>query len=116
MGVEIRNLATVGQVLDASVGAGANVAQGVRFAIDDPSALQQQAITRAVKNAKARADTIASAAGLTIAGVQSVTLEQPSPVVPKVEALAAAAPVPSTPIQAGQLSVTVQVTAVYRLQ
>lgn len=114
--VTIRNLTTVGQVLDASVGAGANVAQGIRFGIDDPTALQQQAITQAVKNAKAQADTIAAAAGVTITGVQSITLEQPSPIVPRAMALAAAAPAPSTPIQPGQLDVTVQVTAVYRLQ
>lgn len=112
----IRNLSTVGQVLDASVGAGANVAQGIRFGIDDPSALQQQAITQAVKNARARADTIAAAAGVTIAGVQAVTLDQTPPVMPKALALSAAAPAPATPIQPGQLDVTVQVTAVYRLQ
>lgn len=114
--VTVRNLSTVGQVLDASVGAGANVAQGVRFGVDDPTALQQQAITQAVKSAKAQADTVAQAAGVTIAGLQSVTVEQPSPVVPKVAAMASAAPAPATPVQPGQLSVTVQVTAVYRLQ
>ena len=62
--VTIKQLDKVGQILDAATTAGATSLQGVTFTIADPTSLQSQARAAAVKQARARADELAKAAGV----------------------------------------------------
>jgi len=72
MQVTVRDLTKVGQVIDAAVKAGANTADDITYAVEETATLRQQALTLAVKQAKAKADAIAAAAGLAITEIKTI--------------------------------------------
>ena len=87
--------------------------------IEDSTPLQTQARALAVKNAEAKAQTLAEAGGVTLG--KPVTITEMSagggPPIAFAEsaALAADSARISTPVQAGELTVTVNVTIVYEI-
>jgi uncharacterized protein len=64
--VRVDDLAKLGQVLDVAVSAGATSVGGVRFEIKDRASAEQQAIQRAVADAREQAATAAQAAGMKV--------------------------------------------------
>ena len=115
--VIVRDLDQVGEVLDAGFDAGANVAGGVQFSIADPTDPRNQAMELAVADARSRADVLAKAAGVTIVGVVSVTEDSggyPSPR-PASVMLESAAMKMATPIEPGELTISVRVRVVYSI-
>lgn len=64
-GVEIRldAIERTGEIIDAVVQAGATSVTGVRFDIKDRTAVEREALRRAVEDARARADALAAGAG-----------------------------------------------------
>lgn len=77
--VTVRELDSVGAVLDAVIEAGANNIWGVSFTVEDPSAAQAEARTDAVADAKARAEALASLTGVQLGPVMSVSEVLSSP-------------------------------------
>jgi len=71
--VKIRDIAKVGTVLDAALEAGANSVNSVYFTVNDPSAAQEEARTAAVKDAMAKAQTLATAAGVQLGSIVSIS-------------------------------------------
>src|SRR3954470_17622821 len=61
--VTLRDLAKAGELIDAALGAGASTLDSLDFRLDDPAAAAQQAREAAMNDARARATTIARAAG-----------------------------------------------------
>src|SRR5687768_14830374 len=59
--VKVRDVAAAGRVVDAAVAAGANVLQGVQFALDDRQAAEAMARERAVAAARETASQLAKA-------------------------------------------------------
>jgi uncharacterized protein YggE len=117
---KVRKLDTIGKVIDdVSRAAGdAAVVRSLRFGIEDPSKLQAQARELAVKEARQRAEQLAQPAGVSLGKVISITEGQASPPNPQAP-FAIRAPAtgsPETPIQAGELEVVVNVTAVFEIQ
>ena len=117
--VIVRDLDQVGEVLDAGFDAGANVAGGVQFSIADPTDSRNQAMELAVADARGRADVLADAAGVTIVGVLSVTEDSggypsPRPAMASVR-LESAAMKMATPIEPGELTISVWVRVVYSI-
>jgi uncharacterized protein YggE len=114
--VTVRNLDQTGDVIDDSLAAGATSLDGVTFRVDDPAKAQQQARTDAMNQAKANADTLAKAAGVSITGVASISEASapvPFPVYYGGAAAAPAADSVKTPIQPGTSDVTITVTVAY---
>jgi uncharacterized protein YggE len=70
--VTIRDLNTVTTVLGAAIEAGANSINGVTFSVADPAELQSEARQRAVDDAMATAQELASMNGVTVGEVVSV--------------------------------------------
>ncbi len=105
----------VGAVLDAAVQAGATDAWGVQFGLQDPSAGHDQALQAAITDARSRANSIASALGVTITGVGSASeaTYNTTPIQYGTVAPGVAASAPTTPVQPGQLTVTADVTVTY---
>ena len=66
LGVKVRKLVKISDVLDAAVRAGANQAGDVSFTIDDPDALRAEARTEALADAKEKAKTLAAELGVTL--------------------------------------------------
>lgn len=114
--VRQRNLADLGKVIDALVAAGANQVDGPRFAVDNPEPAQDEARTAAVTKARARAELYARAAGLRVARIVSISESggwEP-PVVNKY-AFAEPAGAPSSPVEAGELQMSVAVQIQFEL-
>ena len=112
----MRNLARLGQVLDALAAQGANQINGPSFAIDQPEPLYQQARLDALRQARTQADTYASALGLKVRRVISLSEGSHTPAPMPLMAMRSAAKAEmDTPIAAGQSSVQVQLDVIYEL-
>ena len=59
----------IGTVLDATVEAGANVVQGISFGVSDEETLAEEAMRRAVEDARRKAELLAGAAGASLGEV-----------------------------------------------
>jgi uncharacterized protein YggE len=101
----------VGRIVDAAVAGGANVVGDIAFALADPARAEAEARALAVKDAVARAGQIASAAGVQLGRLLSLT-ESPS-VQPLARMSIARAPGPMEP---GELEVMVTVQARYAVE
>ena len=113
--VTIRDLDKIGDVIDDSLTAGATTMDGVSFRNENPAAAEEQARKEAMTQAKAKAETLASSAGIKITGVSSIS-ETSAPVpypVPYFGTAAGAAQDASTPVQVGTNEVVVNVAVVY---
>lgn len=116
--VILDDVSKVGSTLDALVASGANQAGGVGFTIRDPKPLMRDAREDAVKDAVAKAQTLAKAAGVTLGPIISISEGggyQPVPVFAKamrMEAMAA----PPSPVAAGEQSVTANVSITWEIQ
>jgi len=111
--VHVRDLAKLADVIDQSVAAGATDVQGVAFDVADRAAAERDAREAAVRDARARADTLAAAAGVTITGVVSIseTTSTPWPWYGRGFAEDGAG-VPTT-VQPGTAELTIDVAVVY---
>ncbi len=113
----VLDLAKVGDVIDAGVGAGANEVHAISFELEDDTAAREEALRQAVAKARAKAHAIAEALGVTLTGVRAVR-EGGTEVRPFEQANmmhAVAGGKGGTPIQAGQVTVEASVTVEYRL-
>ncbi len=114
--VRLHDLARVGAVIDALVSAGANAVNGVSFELADPTAATDEARRRAVKALQAKADLYAQATGYRLQRLVSLSESgggyagPPGPMF----AMRRVAPA-ATPVAAGELSVSVSLSAQYQL-
>jgi uncharacterized protein YggE len=113
--VRIDDLSQVGAIIDAGVDAGATSVTAVRFALKDQDELEREALKEAVTDARARADTTASGAGVSIERIWSIEehrLPHRRPV-PVMSIRAEATQDATTPVWPGpiQLFATVRLTA-----
>lgn len=113
--VTIRDLAEVGDAIDRALAAGATSLDSVSFRVADQTAAEKQAREAAMADAKAKATTLANAAGVSITGVQSISetvAPVPYPIYYGYAERAAAADV-QTPVMPGTSEVSVTVSVVY---
>jgi uncharacterized protein YggE len=114
--VVVRDIDTVGPILDSAVAAGANTVYGVNFYLDDSSAASTQARALAVQDAQKRAEELATAAGMTLGPVVSITEGYSSgPVYGKGGGAMAAESAAPAPIQVGTTTIEVDVNVTYQL-
>lgn len=71
--VRIRTIDNTGKIIDAALAAGANSVNSVSFTVADPTDAQNQARTAAVKDAMAKAQTLATAAGVKVGKITSIS-------------------------------------------
>jgi uncharacterized protein YggE len=113
----LRSIARAGELLDAAAGLAGNAVrlQQIAFSVGDDSALRAQARAEAVTQAKAQAAQIATAAGVTLGRVRSITeqVDAGGPVRYDMPAAAAGSSASSVPLQAGQQELTVSVDIIY---
>ncbi len=116
--IQVRDLAKLGQTVDATVGAGATNVGGISFGLQDPKAAEDAARLDAVKALQAKADLYARATGYRI--VRLVSLGEgggytPSPPPMPMYAMAKREMADSSPVSAGELKVRIDVSATYEL-
>ena len=114
--VSVRDLSALGDVIDATLTAGATSMDALSFRLADPRPAEREARRQAMAEARSRADFLAEAAGVTVQGVSDIVEGQPvrppGPVA-KAERMALAADA-GTPVEAGTLEVAVTVSVTYR--
>ena len=117
--VTVRDVARVGAVLGSVTKAGANSVNGISFGIDDTAALEARAREAAMKDARAKAESLATLAGETLGEVLQISLSSgggypiPMPMA-RMEMADAALKAPS--ISTGESSVSVQVQVTYAIR
>jgi uncharacterized protein YggE len=115
--VRVRDLAQLGAALDRMVSSGGNTVSGISFALDDEAPLRDEARASALKEAIARAELYAGAAGLRVARI--VTIHEgyeasPRPMPMARMAMAEAVDM-STPVAGGEIGITASVSVVFEL-
>ena len=113
--VTVIGLDKIGPAIDALVAAGSNQIDGPTFSLADPKPLLAKAREEAVKDATARAQTLAAAAGVTLGPIISISegggeYSPPQPLGRMM--LAAKAP---TPIASGEESVSASVSIAWEI-
>ncbi len=122
LNVKVRELESLSDIIDDATAAGGDivVVNSIQFMIEDPTLLQAQARALAVKDAEMKAQTLAEAGGVTLG--KPITITETSYAAGPPIAYAEAAEFAddsartSTPIQAGELTVTINVTIVYEIE
>ena len=118
---KVRELEGLSDIIDDAAAAGGDivVVNSIQFMIEDSTALQTQARALAVKNAEAKAQTLAEASRVTLGKPVTITEtthgESPPIAFAESAALADDSARSATPVQAGELTVTVNVTIVYEI-
>lgn len=72
LSVRTTDIDNVGALIDAAFAAGANTLDNVQFTVQDDSEAREQALTKAVEDARRKAEVLAAAAGLQIASIESI--------------------------------------------
>lgn len=115
LSVRVRDLEKLGGVLDRLVSVGANELRGINLTLADPAPLRDKARAAAMKDAIRKAQMLAEAADVRIVRIFSIVEESqspPRPVAMRMQAEAAASPVP---IEAGEQEIRGRVTAVFEI-
>ena len=118
---KIRDLDTVGDVIDNAAEAGGDLVQinSIQFSIDDTTKLRMQARVAAMQDAQAKAQTLATEGGVTLGKPISISesgdFYAPRPIAFDL-AFAEEAATVDTPIQSGQLRITVTVNVTYEIE
>jgi len=110
--IRVRDLAGLGAVLDAAVADGANTLNGLSFGLADPGPTLDEARKKAVADARARADLLAAAAGVSLGRILSISdsataTNDPGPVYK--------AEMASVPVAGGEVGLSATVTILYEI-
>jgi uncharacterized protein YggE len=113
--VPMDDVEQVGEVLQQALDAGANTVNYIRFGLQDPSVLEEQARDAAINAAQTKAEQLANGFGATLGPIRSVNSGGGAPA--RAVAMEAAAPAAmgAVPISAGELSVNIHVQATFDL-
>lgn len=112
-----RDLAATGDLIDAAIAAGATSIDGISFRLEDTTAVEEQARVAAVAAARAKADTLAGAAGVEIVGVLAISESygsMPTPIYYGARA-EAAMDMAMTPVLAGTVEIAITVMIQYEI-
>ena len=115
--VTVHDMAKVGTIIDAAVGAGANLSNGITFKLSDESHGVDQALAAAVADARSKAEALATAGGAQLGQVmtiQETSASSPPPIFYDRGMAASSAAVP-TPVSPPTLESQVSVTVVWTL-
>lgn len=72
LSVRTTDIDNVGALIDAAFAAGANTLDNVQFTVQDDSEAREQALTKAVEDARRKADVLAAAAGMQVTAIESI--------------------------------------------
>jgi uncharacterized protein YggE len=116
--VTIDSIARIGSIIDSTVGVGANRVAGLDFQIRDEESARLEALERAIAMARREAEVIARAAGQRLGPPLNIQTSYAFPM-PRsgvaFEAMARDVAQVPTPVEAGTLQVTANVTMVFRI-
>ncbi len=104
----VKVVSTTGTIIDAAINAGATNVGGISFGLQNPDPTKNEALALAVANARAKADVMAKAAGVTITGIYRIS-DGYAAVVGAMESAARMMKDAATPIESGTVTVNATV-------
>lgn len=113
--ITVRDLNSLGTLLDAVVRAGANTINGISFDVKDRESAEKEARRLAIEDAQAKAQELAQLSGVTLGQLYSVSVWS-SGVTPVYEAKGGAAAGTGTPIAAGQMVIQMDASLSYAIK
>ena len=115
--VRVRDISKLGGVLDSSVTLGVNEGGDIRFTNDNPDKVIDAARKNAMKNAMAKAETLADSAGVKLGRIVEITenMQQPEPM-PVARMSMAKEAADAVPITGGENSYSVTVNVTYAIK
>lgn len=117
LSLRVRDLATLGAVLDAVVGEGANELGGVAFGLSDETETLAEARRRAVADALSRARLYAEAAGVTLGRILQIGETGADIPFPRAEmAMMARDAAGAVPVAEGEMTVSAGVSLVFEIE
>lgn len=116
--VIVRDINKTGQVIDAALNAGANEIHSLDFAASNTQAIRKEALTKAVQDARDKADILAQGLGKRIIGIKNVSESTGYLESRRYDnaMLAASKTAAATTIEPGSLSLTARVHIDYILE
>lgn len=114
--VAVRDLGSLGELLNAVVSTGANSIFGIQFDVTDREAALAEARQAAVEDARAQAEELAGLAGVELGEIQSLSVFGGSPIPIMAGKGAVERAAVDAPISPGQLSISVEVNVVYAIR
>ncbi|MBD3182034.1 DUF541 domain-containing protein [Candidatus Poribacteria bacterium] len=114
--VKVRDLDSIGRVLQSAIDAGANNIYGINFTLDDPEQFKSEARIKAIENAHKKAESMAEAAGVKLGNAVSIDEVSSSGGIYYGVDYDKSAAEANVPIQPGELELTVQVQIVYEIE
>lgn len=115
--IKIKDLSQVSRIIDISTQGGASNIHSLSFRSDKTDSLDDSLTTEAIRDARHKADVIASALGMTIDGVENVQTSDASTRNANYDGMMLrAVAMTSTPVETGSLIVHKSVSIAYRLK
>ena len=121
--IQSTNINNTSKWIDTAISAGANTVDRIDFALSDKKLEETKntLIKQAMQDARAKADIVASAAGMKIAGIRSINLNDlaiqppfpPAPIPLTKQSLATAEQARPTPVISGQEEVSINIAVVF---
>ena len=114
--ISVRNIANLGELLDKVVSSGSNQINGIQFSVSEPDAALDKARSAAVADARRKAEIYATAAGITLGDIVSISEASVgyAPVPMRAKAMMAdAAPVP---IASGEQTLGMDVSITWQIK
>lgn len=112
--VRVRDLDALGGILDVVLGDGANQLDGLQFMVSNPEPLLDEARVKAVAAARARAELFATAAGVELGPLLSLTEAGAQTYRPELMGMARMAE-EAVPLAQGEAELRANVTLVYQI-
>jgi hypothetical protein len=114
--IRLRDLTKTGELMQKALEAGANNVGGITFTVADPEALQREAREKAIANARAKAEQLASGLGVQLGSLRQVSeyggLFTPVPQAVMVEGGVGGGGGP-VPVSGGEFSVSVEIQVAF---
>ena len=123
--IQSTNINNTSKWIDTAIAAGANTVDRIDFALSDKKLeeTKNSLIKQAMQDARAKADIVASAAGVKVVGIRSISLNEvaiqpppPSPIPLAKQSLAGAEQARPTPIISGQEEVTTNIGVIFLIK
>lgn len=117
LSIRVRDLDSLGPLLDALVKEGANNVQQISFGIDDMTALRREARLAAIRDARDKAETLAEGAGVELWKLRMISEGSvgggPRPMLRQMNMAMDESLESAVPIAAGEMEIVVRVDAVW---
>ncbi|MEP3049274.1 MAG: SIMPL domain-containing protein [Roseibium sp.] len=110
--INVRDLGTLGNLLNTVVESGANAVDGIRFQVSDPDEKLDEARKAAVKAARHKAEIFSNAAGVELVNIITIAetgVQMPRPMMMRAESMMMAK-ADAVPIEAGEETISASVT------